>query len=222
MLTVFSCVLQRELLLSFRRRTEVLTSLFFFVIVIALFPLGVGPERTLLRSMAPGVLWVAALLASMLALSRLFGSDLADGTLQQMALSAQPLPVIVLGKVLAHWLVTGLPLVLMAPLLGLQFDLPAASLLALVLGLLLGTPVLSLVGAIGSALTLGLRGGGVLLSLLVLPLYVPVLVLGAGAVQAEASGLGSAPYLALLGALLAFALALTPWAIAAALRIALE
>lgn len=222
MLTVFSCVLQRELLLSFRRRTDVLTSLFFFVIVIALFPLGVGPERTLLRSMAPGVLWVAALLASMLALTRLFGSDLADGTLQQMALSAQSLTVIVLGKVLAHWLVTGLPLVLMAPVLGLQFDLPAASLLALVLGLLLGTPVLSLVGAIGSALTLGLRGGGVLLSLLVLPLYVPVLVLGAGAVQAEASGLGSAPHLALLGALLAFALALTPWAIAAALRIALE
>lgn len=222
MLTVFTCVLQRELLQSFRRRGDLLTSLFFFVIVVALFPLGVGPERTLLRSMAPGVLWVAALLASMLALTRLFGNDFADGTLQQMALSAQPLTVIVVAKVLAHWLVTGLPLVLIAPVLGLQFDLPVTSLQVLVLGLLLGTPVLGLVGAIGSALTLGVRGGGVLLSLLVLPLYVPVLILGAGAVQAEMSGLGSTAHLALLGALLAFAVALTPWATAAALRIALE
>lgn len=222
MLSLLGWVVQRDLRLAFRRRSDVLTTLFFFVIVCSLFPLGVGPEPALLRTMAPGILWVGALLASMLSLGRLFALDFADGTLEQMLLSAEPLTVIVLGKVLAHWLVSGLPLVLLAPLLALQFDLPAASIAVLVLSLLLGTPTLSLLGAIGGALTLGVRGGGVLVALLVLPLYIPVLIFGAGAVGAEASGLGSSAHLSLLGGLLALALALAPWATSAALRIAHE
>ena len=181
-----------------------------------------GPEQQLLRTMAPGILWVAALLASMLALGRLFSLDHADGTLEQMVLSAEPLTVIVIGKVIAHWLVSGFPLVLLAPVLAVQFDLPVSSVGVLFLSLLLGTPVLSLVGSIGAALTLGIRGGGVLVSLLVLPLYVPVLIFGAGAVGAEASGVGATAHLLLLGGALAGAAALTPWATAAGLRIALE
>ncbi|MDQ3753625.1 MAG: heme exporter protein CcmB, partial [Acidobacteriota bacterium] len=153
-----------------RRRSDVTTTLFFFVIVVSLFPFGVGPELNMLRSMAPGVVWVSALLASMLSLNLLFHSDYIDGTLEQMLLIPQPLSVVVIGKVIGHWLVSGVPLVLIAPLLGLQYDLPGETLLVLAGSLLLGTPVLSLVGAIGAALTLGLRGGGVLLSLLVLPL----------------------------------------------------
>lgn len=222
MLKALNCVIRRDLLLAFRRRSDVLTTLFFFVIVATLFPLGVGPESTLLRTMAPGILWVAALLASMLALGRLFALDYADGTLEQMLLSPEPLTVVVIGKVIAHWLVSGLPLVLLAPLLGVQFDLPRESIAVLFLSLLIGTPVLSLIGAIGAALTLGVRGGGVLVSLLVLPLYIPVLIFGAGAVGAEASGLGSSAHLLLLGGILAGAIALSPWATAAALRISLE
>jgi heme exporter protein B len=222
MLKALLCVTKRDLLLAFRRRADVLTTLFFFVIAATLFPLGVGPEPALLRTLAPGILWVAALLASMLSLGRLFALDHADGTLEQMLLSPQPLSVLVIGKILAHWLVCGLPLVLMAPLLAIQFDLPAASMGVLLLSLLIGTPVLSLLGAIGAALTLGVRGGGVLVSLLVLPLYVPVLIFGAGAVDAQASGLGSSAHLLLLGGLLAGAAALAPWATALALRIALE
>ena len=222
MLNALLCVIRRDLLLAFRRRADVLTTLFFFIIVASLFPLGVGPEQALLRTMAPGILWVAALLASMLALGRLFALDYADGTLEQMVLSAEPLTIIVIGKVVAHWVVSGLPLVLLAPVLAVQFDLPAASVGVLFVSLLLGTPVLSLVGAIGAALTLGVRGGGVLVSLLVLPLYIPVLIFGAGAVGAEASGVGATAHLLLLGGLLAAAAALTPWATAAGLRIALE
>lgn len=222
MLKALFCVIRRDLLLAFRRRSDVLTTLFFFIIVASLFPLGVGPEQQLLRTMAPGILWVAALLASMLALGRLFALDYADGTLEQMVLSAEPLPVIVMGKVIAHWLVSGFPLVLLAPVLAVQFDLPAASIGVLVVSLLLGTPVLSLIGSIGAALTLGVRGGGVLVSLLVLPLYIPVLIFGAGAVGAEASGVGATAHLLLLGGGLAGAIALTPWATAAGLRIALE
>ncbi|OGB23093.1 MAG: heme exporter protein CcmB [Burkholderiales bacterium RIFCSPLOWO2_02_FULL_57_36] len=222
MLKALLCVIRRDLLLAFRRRADVLTTLFFFIIVASLFPLGVGPEQALLRTMAPGILWVAALLASMLALGRLFALDYADGTLEQMVLSSEPLTVIVMGKVIAHWLVSGFPLVLLAPVLAVQFDLPAASVGVLFVGLLLGTPVLSLVGAIGAALTLGVRGGGVLVSLLVLPLYIPVLIFGAGAVGAEASGVGATGHLLLLGGSLAASAALTPWATAAALRIALE
>jgi len=216
------CVIRRDLLLAFRRRSDVVTTLFFFIIVISLFPMGVGPEPDQLRQMAPGILWVSALLASMLALGRLFALDYADGTLEQMLLSAEPLSVIVIGKVVAHWLVSGLPLVLLAPLLALQFDLPGEAITVLCLSLLLGTPILSLVGAIGAALTLGLRGGGALVSLLVLPLYIPVLIFGAGAVGAQASGLGAGAHLLLLGGGLAAAIALTPWATSAALRVAME
>lgn len=222
MLKVLACVIQRDLLLAFRRRADLLATVFFFAIVVTLFPLGVGPEPALLRGMAPGIVWVAALLASLLSLGRLFALDFADGTLEQMALSAEPLVLIVLGKVLAHWLVAGLPLVMLSPVLALQFGLPGAATQVLCLGLLIGTPILSLLGAIGGALTLGVRGGGVLLALLVLPLYVPVLIFGAGAVQAQASGLDAAAHLLLLGGVLAGALALAPWATAAALRIALE
>lgn len=222
MLKALLCVIRRDLLLAFRRRSDVLTTLFFFIIVASLFPLGVGPEPGLLRTMAPGILWVAALLASMLALGRLFALDYADGTLEQMVLSAEPLTVIVMGKVIAHWLVSGFPLVLLAPVLAVQFDLPASSVGVLFFSLLLGTPVLSLIGSVGAALTLGVRGGGVLVSLLVLPLYVPVLIFGAGAVGAEASGVGATAHMLLLGGALAAAAALTPWATAAALRIALE
>lgn len=222
MLKALNCVIRRDLLLAFRRRSDVLTTLFFFVIVATLFPLGVGPEAALLRTMAPGILWVAALLASMLALGRLFALDHADGTLEQMLLSAEPLTVIVIGKLIAHWLVSGLPLVLLAPLLAVQFDLPRDSVAVLFFSLLIGTPVLSLIGSIGAALTLGVRGGGVLVSLLVLPLYIPVLIFGAGAVGAQASGLGSSAHLLLLGGVLAGAAALAPWATAAALRISLE
>lgn len=215
-------MLRRDLLVVARRKSEVLTALFFFVIVSSLFPLGIGPEPALLRKIAPGVLWVGALLATMLGLQRMFAADHADGTLEQMALSPTPLVWLVVGKIAAHWLVSGLPLVLIAPVLGLQFDLDAGALGVLVLALLLGTPLLSLIGAIGAALTLGVRGGGVLLSLLVLPLYVPALVFGAGAVEAHVSGLGAGGHLSLLAALLVLATFFAPWATTAALRIALE
>ena len=218
----FMAVLQRDLLLAMRRKSEVLTAVFFFVVVAALFPLGIGPELNTLRLVAPGVLWVGALLSSMLALQRLFEADYRDGTLEQMALSPTPLALLVAAKLLAHWLVSGLPLVLLAPLLGLQFDLPGEALLTLTLALLVGTPILSLVGGIGAALTLGVRGGGVLLSLLVLPLFVPVLVFGAGAVEAQASGLGSQAHFSILLAMLLPAAFCSPWACASALRIALE
>lgn len=213
---------RRDLLLALRRKSEVLTALFFFVIVCSLFPLGIGPETALLRKIAPGVLWVAALLATLLGLPRLFAADHADGTLEQMALSPAPLGLLVAGKVLAHWLVSGLPLVLLAPVLGIQFDLAPQTLGVLVIALLLGTPLLSLIGAIGAALTLGVRGGGVLLALLVLPLYVPALIFGAGAVEAQVAGLEYGGHLSLLGAMLAVALFFAPWATTAALRVALE
>jgi heme exporter protein B len=215
-------LLRRDLTLAMRRRSDVLTTLFFFVIVVSLFPLGIGPELETLRGIAPGVFWVAALLASMLALEKLFAGDFEDGTLEQMLLIPQPVSLLVLGKVLAHWLVTGLPLVLLSPLLGLQYDLAAETLRVLVVSLLLGTPALSLIGAIGAALTLGLRGGGVLVSLLVLPLYIPVLIFGAGAVEANVSGLGEAGHLYMLGAILLLALVAAPLATAAALRISAE
>jgi heme exporter protein B len=222
MLAVARCVVVRDLLLAWRRRGDVATALLFFLIVASLFPLGVGAEPELLRAIGPGVIWVAALLSSMLSLGRLFEADYADGTLEQLALGAAPLGVVVTAKALAHWLAAGLPLVAIAPLLALQYGLAAELYGVLVISLLLGTPVLSLVGAIGAALTLGLRGGGVLLALLVLPLFVPVLVLGAGAVEMAAAGLGGAAQLLLLGALLVGAAAFAPWAIAAALRISLE
>jgi heme exporter protein B len=215
-------IIRRDLLMVMRRKSEVLTALFFFVIVSSLFPLGIGPEPNLLRKIAPGVLWVGALLASMLGLQRMFAADHDDGTLEQMAISPTPLVLLVFGKIVAHWLVSGLPLVLIAPVLGMQFDLDASALGVLMVALLLGTPLLSLIGAIGAALTLGVRGGGVLLSLLVLPLYIPALIFGAGAVQAHISGLGADGHLSLLAAILALAAFFAPWAATAALRIALE
>jgi heme exporter protein B len=213
---------RRDLLLALRRKSEVLTTLFFFVIVASLFPLGVGPESALLKKIAPGVLWVAALLSTLLGLPRLFAADHLDGTLEQMALSPSPLALLIAGKILAHWLLCGLPLVLLAPLLGLQFALEGQTLFILSLSLLLGTPLLSLIGAMGAALTLGVRGGGVLLALLVLPLYIPTLIFGAGAVEAQSAGLGVEGHLSLLAALLALAVFFAPWATTAALRIALE
>lgn len=223
MLHVFWCVLQRDLTLAMRRRTDVLTTLFFFIIVVSLFPLGVGTERQVLQILGPGVVWVAALLASMLALERLFAADYEDGTLEQMLLTAQPLSLLVLAKITAHWLLTGLPLVLIAPLVGMQYHLTDQAILIMMVSLLLGTPVLSLIGAIGAALTLGLRGGGILLSLLILPLYIPVLVYGAGAVEVSSIDLvDTRPYLMLLAAFLLAALTLAPLAASAALKISIE
>src|SRR5690606_11117490 len=207
---------------ALRRKSDVGIALLFFVIVTSLFPLGVGAEPNLLRAIAPGVIWVAALLASMLSLERLFAGDHADGTLEQMLLGGAPLGVIAAAKVLAHWLVAGLPVVLLSPLIALQYDLAPALYGTLALSLALGTPVLSMVGAIGAALTLGLRGGGMLLSLLVLPLYIPVLIMGAGSVELASSGLSPAGQLLLLAAALVGAAAFAPWAIAAALRISME
>ncbi|MDJ0741657.1 MAG: heme exporter protein CcmB [Gammaproteobacteria bacterium] len=213
-------IIRRDLTIAMRRRSDIFTTLIFFVIVVSLFPLGIGPELETLRLIAPGIVWVGALLASMLALEQIFSADHRDGTLEQMLLTPQPVSILVIGKVLAHWLVTGLPLVVMAPLLGLQYDLSAAGLGALMVSLLLGTPALSLIGAIGAALTLGLRSGGVLLALLVLPLYIPVLIFGAGAVEATVSGLGGASHLSMLAAILVASLVLAPLATSAALRVA--
>ena len=222
LLAAVRCIFVRDLRLALRRRADTLAAMIFFVMVVSLFPLGIGPESALLRTMAPGVVWVAALLSSMLSLTRLFADDHQDGTLEQLLLSAHPLAFLALGKIAAHWMSSGLLLALVAPLLALQFDLSPAACGVLVLSLLLGTPVLSLLGAIGAALTVGLRGGSVLLSLLVLPLAVPVLVFGAGAVEAYNAGLGVSAHLSLLGALLVLALAAAPVVVAAALRIALE
>lgn len=216
------CIFVRDLRLALRRRTDTLAVLVFFVMVVSLFPLGVGPEPQLLRSMAPGVVWVAALLASMLSLARLFADDHQDGTLEQMLLSAHPLALLVLGKTAAHWVCSGLLLALLSPLLAIQFDLSASAAGVLALSLLLGTPVLSLVGAMGAALTVGLRGAGVLLSLLVLPLCIPVLIFGAGAVDAHSAGLGVAGHFSLLGALLVLSLFAAPLVAALALRISVE
>ena len=222
MLKPVLAIIVRDLRLGLRRRADVVSVLFFFIIVVSLFPLGVGPEPEQLRKLAPGVLWVAALLATMLSLPRLFADDHRDGTLEQLALSPQPLGLIVLGKVAAHWLISGLPLTLLAPVLGLQFDLSSDALQVLTLSLLIGTPALSGIGAIGAALTLGVRGGGVLLSLLILPLYIPVLIFGAGAVEATVAGLSAQAHLSLLAALTLAGVFFAPWPTAAALRIALE
>jgi len=220
--SVMLAVLRREVSLAMRQKGEVLTPLVFFVVIASLFPLGIGPESALLLRMAPGVLWVSALLAAMLSLQRLFATDYADGSLEQMALSPTPLGLLVAAKALSHFLLSGLPLVLMAPVLGLQFGLDSQALKILMISLLLGTPTLSLIGSIGAALTLGVRGAGVLLSLLILPLYIPVLIFGAGAVEADAAGLGASGHLSLLAALLVLSLFFAPLATTAALRISLE
>ncbi|GAA0689086.1 heme exporter protein CcmB [Marinobacterium maritimum] len=219
---LFMATCRREFLLSFRRKSDLVNPLIFFLMVATLFPLGVSPEPGFLAQLAPGVVWVAALLATLLSMDVLFRSDYEDGSLEQLLLSPQPLFIVVLAKVIAHWMMTGLALTLMAPLLGVMLFLPAEGMPGLMLSLLLGTPTLSLVGAIGAALTVGLKKGGVLISLLVLPLYIPVLIFGSSAVQAAVTGLPLGGYLALLGALLALALALAPLAISAALRISIS
>ena len=214
--------LARDFKLALRSRAELAVQLLFYVIVVSLFPLATTPERTLLATMGPGVLWVAALLASLLSLPRLFATDYADGTLEQIALSPYPLEALISGKILAHWLTTGLPVVLLAPLLGVQYAMDTESLTVLAAALLIGTPILSLLGAIGAALTLGLRAGSSLLALLILPLYVPVLIFGTGAVEAMRAGLGMGANLSLLGAGLIVAIVGAPFAAATAVRIALD
>jgi len=221
-MTGFLAVLRREWQVALRRKGDVLNVLAFFVVVASLFPLGVGPEPGQLRAMAAGVVWIAALLAALLSLPRLFAADHVDGTLEQMLVAPQPLVIVVLAKIAAHWLTTGLPLAIAAPLIGLQYDLPAGALAILLASLLIGTPVLSLLGAAGAALTLGVRGGGALLGLLVLPLFVPVLVFGAGAVTASLIGVNPSAHLSLLGAFLAVSSIVGPWAACAALRVALD
>ena len=212
----------RDLRLGLRSRAELAQALMFLVIVVSLFPLAVGPESALLKRIAPGVVWVAALLSVLLTLPRLFAADHADGTLEQLVMSPYPLPLIAAGKMIAHWLMSGLPITLIAPLLGLQFGLQVDELLVLVAGLMLGTPILSMIGAIGAALTLGVRGGSILMALLVLPLYVPVLIFGAGAVEQAMVSIDYTANLSLLGAGLLLGALAVPFAVAAALRISLD
>lgn len=215
-------VIRRDLLAAVRKPGQILNPLLFYVLAVSLFPLGVGPARNLLQSIAPGVVWVAALLAVLLALESLFRADFEDGGLELLALSPAPLPLLALAKILAHWLLTGLPLIVLSPLLGLLLALPETSVAVLVLTLALGTPVLSLIGAIGAALTLAVRSSGALMALLVLPLYIPVLIFAAGAVSASMAGLPLAGQMYFLAALLVLALTLAPMAVAAAIRINLQ
>ena len=221
-LAAFCGVVRRDLALGIRKRAEVMSPILFFVLVVSLFPLGVGPGPKILNEIGPGAIWVAALLATLLSMERLFRSDFEDGSLEHLLLSPHSLPLLVLGKVVAHWLITGLPLILVSPLLGVLLHLPAEAIAALPAALLLGTPVLSLIGAIGVGLTVGLRRGGVLLTLLILPLYIPILIFGSSAVSAAAAGLPISGQLALLGAMLAMSLTLAPFATAVGLRISAE
>jgi heme exporter protein B len=222
MQTAFNAVFVRDLRLASRRRVEALLPIVFFVVAVSLFPLGVGPEAQTLRQIAAGVVWVCALLATMLSVAGMYTSDHADGSLEQMLLSGRPPSVIAAAKAAAHWTVTGAPLVVTAPLIGLLMDMSGPALVTLVLSLLLGTPILSLLGGVGAALTLGLRSGGVLLILLVVPLTIPALIFGAGAVTATENGISVAGHFSLLGALLILTVLTTPLATAFALRIALE
>lgn len=215
-------ILRRELKVAFRSGSEIINPLWFFLIVITLFPLGIGPDIKLLARIAPGIVWVAALLSSLLAMERIFRDDFQDGSLEQLVLLPAPLPLTVLGKVIAHWLVTGLPLIILSPLASLLLSLNFSGWCGLALTLLLGTPTLSFLGAIGVALTVGLRRGGVLLSLLVLPLAVPVLIFSSAAIEAASQGVSIGGYLAILGAMLVASITLAPFATAAALRISLQ
>lgn len=219
---ILRTLLWRDIQLVLRRQSDVVATLFFFIVAVSLFPLGVGADPVLLHSIGPGVLWVAALLSAMLSLNRLFAADFSDGTLEQLLLAPVPLTLVVAIKIFAHWIVSGLPLVLLAPVLGLQFSMNGQELSVLAFSLLLGTPLLSLIGAIGAALTLGVRGAGVLVAILILPLYIPVLIFGAGAVTAVATGMSPQGALSLLGALLVLGAVFAPYAAAAALRIAIE
>ena len=218
----FTLLLKRDLLLAVRHRSEMINPLLFFVLVTSLFPLGIGADPILLRAVGPGVIWVAALLAALLSLEGIFRSDFEDGTLEQFLLSSHPVSVLVIAKVLAHWLITGLPLLVISPLLGVLLGLPGDAIIILLVTLALGTPVLSLIGAVGVALTVGLRKGGMILSLLVLPLYVPLFIFAASAVDTAAAGLPVSAHLSLISALLVLALSLSPLATAAALRISLS
>jgi len=218
----FAAILRRDLLLAFRHRGEIANPVLFFFMVVTLIPLGLTPEASRLAEIAPGILWVMALLASLLSVEGMFQGDYRDGTLEQMMILPQPLYVMVLAKILAHWLVTGLPLTLLAPVLGMMLSLPEAGYLPLVLSLLMGTAVLSLVGAIGAALTVALRKGGLLLSLIVMPLYMPALIFGASTVQRAVDGFPVEGPLAILGALLAFSLLVSPFATAGALRVSMH
>jgi len=221
-MSFFFAALKRELLLVFRHRSDIINPLAFFLMVAVLFPLGVSPDPSFLSEVASGVIWVAALLACLLSVDSIFRSDFEDGSLEQMLISAESLWLIVIAKVLTHWLVSGFFLALISPLVAMMFFLPEQGYFSLIVSLLLGTPTLSLMGAIGSALTVGLRKGGVLISLLVLPLYIPVLIFGAGTVQAGVMGLPIQGYLALLAAILVFSLMLAPIAIVAALKISVR
>ncbi|WP_421178914.1 heme exporter protein CcmB [Aeromonas enteropelogenes] len=222
MLRAVMHLIHRELLIALRQRSDILNPIWFFLIVITLFPLGIGPEPKLLARIAPGIIWVAALLAAMLSLERLFRDDFSDGSLEQMMLMPHPLGLLALAKVVAHWLLTGLPLLLISPLLAILLSLDMNTYLAVVATLALGTPVLSLLGAVGVALTVGLRKGGVLLSLLILPLYIPVLIFATSAVDAAGMSLPYGGQLAILAAMLVGALTLTPLAVSAALRVSLN
>ena len=222
LLRAFTLLLKRDLTLAMRHRAEMINPLLFFVLVTSLFPLGIGADPKLLQAVGPGVIWVAALLAALLSLEGIFRSDFEDGTLEQFLLSSHPVSVLVIAKVLAHWLITGLPLLVISPLLGVLLGLPADAIMILLVTLALGTPVLSLIGAVGVALTVGLRKGGMILSLLVLPLYVPLLIFAASAVDTAAAGLPVTAHLSLISALLVLSLSLSPLATAAALRISLS
>ena len=222
MTDLFVAVLMRDLRLAMRRRIDTLLPLVFFLVALSLFPLGVGPEAQTLRQIAPGIVWVCALLASMLSVNQLFAGDQADGSLEQMLLAPQSAIALAAAKCTAHWLLTGLPLIVATPLVGILFGLSTPALLALLAGLLLGTPILSLLGALGAALTLGLRSGGMLLILIVLPLTTPALIFGAGAVSQVEAGLSASGHFSLLGALLILTTMGGPPATAAALRISTE
>jgi heme exporter protein B len=218
----FLILIRRDLILAVRHRAEMANPILFFILVTSLFPLGIGANPNLLQAVAPGVIWVAALLAALLSIENVFRSDFEDGSLEQYLLSSHPVSVLVLAKIIAHWLVTGLPLLLISPLLGILLGLPVEGIKILFITLLLGTPVLSLIGAVGVALTVGLRKGGMILALLVLPLYVPLLIFASGAVDSAAAGLPVTAHLSLITALLVLALSLSPFATAAALRVSLS
>ena len=218
----FAWAFARDITLARRHPGDTVLVIAFYVLVATLFPLGVGAEPQLLARIGPGVIWVCALLAAFRSLPALFASDHADGSLEQMVLSPHPMPGWVTGKIAAHWVASGLPLTVLSPLLGLQYGLDAATLGALALALLAGTPILSLLGAACTALTLGARGGGMLLALLALPLFVPVLIFGAGAAEAQATGLSPAPHLSILGAGLILSVMAVPAAVCAAIRISLD
>ena len=215
-------LIRRDLMLAVRHRAEMANPLLFFILVTSLFPLGIGANPNLLQAVAPGVIWVAALLAALLSIENVFRSDFEDGSLEQYLLSSHPVSILVLAKIIAHWLITGLPLLLISPLLGVLLGLPGEAIKVLFITLLLGTPVLSLIGAVGVALTVGLRKGGMILSLLVLPLYIPLLIFASSAVDSAAAGLPVTAHLSLITALLVLALSLSPFATAAALRVSLS